>query len=119
MGVHEALRLINSLLDEGHEVRIKLSWLLHKTHILKNGETVATLERTMLYPGYLNITKAGTPTRVLCVEDCGGFLAPGLEDVKAYQCCCSHRYNDYDRENWYDPDEGGEDRHLDQSYEKE
>lgn len=117
--IREPMELINRLLREGHEVRLKNDHSDMHTDILSDGEIVMRLERFMLYPGYLNLTKAGTPARICSLEDCGGFGREYIRDVESWRCCMSHTYNDYDRENWYDPDEGDEDRHLDASYEKE
>lgn len=117
--VREASGLINRLLHAGREVRIKVDYGSACTRILADGEIVAIFRRKIIYPGYLNLTKAGTPARICCLEDCGGFGAENLKGVNSWKCCMSHTYNDHDRENWYDPDEGGEDRHLDASYEKE
>ena len=115
----EAMGLINRLLCEGHEARIKTDYTNACTHIMCDGTVIASVAGAIIYPGYLNLTKAGTPARICCLEDCGGFGAPHLAGVNSWLCCMTHTYNDHDRENWYDPDEGGEDRHLDQSYEKE
>lgn len=119
MNISEISGFINSLLNEGHEVRIKNDWNTYNTVIRSDGNVVAELSRIMLYPGYLNVTKAGTPSRIICLEDRGGFGREDIQDVETWLCCMSHTYNDHDRENWFNPDEGGEDRFLDQSYEKE
>lgn len=117
--IREAMGLINRLLSEGHEVRVKLYYVHACTHIICDGDVLDYVEGAIIYPGYLNLTKAGTPARICCLEDCGGFGDPHLKGVNSWRCCMTHTYNDHDRENWYDPDEGGEDRHLDASYEKE
>ena len=115
--IREPMGLINRLLREGHEVRIKNDHSDMHTDILSDGEVVKRLERFMLYPGYLNLTKAGTPARVLCLRDQGGFGREDVRDVEAWRCEMSHTYNDHDRENWY-IDEHDEDAWLDQSYEE-
>lgn len=114
-----ALSLINRLLRAGREVRIKIDYDNACTRIFADDEIAAVLLRGIIYPGYLNLTKAGTPSRVICLEDCGGFGAPHLKGVNSWRCYMSHTYNDHDRENWYDPDEGNEDAGLDASYEED
>lgn len=115
--IREPMGLINRLLREGHEVRIKNDHSDMHTDILSDGEVVMRLERFMLYPGYLNLTKAGTPARICCLSDQGGFGREDIRDVESWRCMMSHTYNDHDRENWY-IDEHDEDAWLDQSYEE-
>lgn len=117
--IREPIGLINCLLHEGREVRIKNDYSDMHTDIISDGEVVMRLERFMLYPGYLNLTKAGTPARVCCLQDNGGFGREDVRDVEVWTCQMNHTYNDHDRENWYDPNEGGEDCHLDANIEKE
>lgn len=116
--IRDAMDLINHLLSEWHEVRVDYKYAHGCTHILCDGGVIYTVERTIIYPGYLNLTKAGTPARICGFEDCGGFGNPHLKGVNSWRCCMTHTYNEHDRENWYDPDEGGEDRYLDASYEE-
>lgn len=115
--IREPMGLINRLLCEGHEVRIQNDHSDMHTDILSDGEVVMTLKRFMLYPGYLNLTKAGTPSRVAHLSDCGGFGREDIRDVESWRCEMSDTYNDHDRENWY-TDEHDEDAWLDQSYEE-
>ena len=117
--IRDAMGLINHLLSEEHEVRVKPDYSHACTHIRCDGDVIDSVEGAIIYPGYLNLTKAGTPARILCLEDCGGFGDPHLKGVNSWRCCMTHTYNDHDRENWGDPDEGGEDRYLDASYEEE
>ena len=115
--IREPMGLINRLLREGHEVRIKNDHSDMRTDILSDGEVVMRLERFMLYPGYLNLTKAGTPARICCLSDQGGFGREDIRDVESWRCEMSHTYNDHDRDNWH-IDEHDEDAWLDQSYEE-
>ena len=116
--ISDAMALINHLLSEGHEVRLEENYVHACTHIICDGNVIDSVEGAIIYPGYLNITKAGTPARICSLEDCGGFWAPHLKGVNSWRCCMTDTYNEHDRENWYDHDEGGEDRYLDASYEE-
>lgn len=119
METRRAMALINRLLSEGHEVRIKTCFEHACTHIICDGVVCDVIERAIIHPGYLNLTKAGTPARICCLEDCGGFGAPHMEGVNAWHCCMNHTYNEHDRENWDDTNEGGEDAYLDLMWEEE
>ena len=116
--IRDVIDLINHLLSEGHEVRVNPSYVHACTSIICDGDAVDSVEGAIIYPGSLNLTKAGTPARICALEDCGGFGAPHLKGVNSWRCCMAYTYNDHDRENWYDPDEGGEDRYLDASFEE-
>ena len=116
--IRDAMDLINRLLSEGHEVRIKPYYVHACTHIICDGVVIDSVDGAIIYPGYLNLTKAGTPARICALEDRGGFGAPHLKGVNSWRCCMTHIYNDHDRENCYNSDEGGEDRYLDASYEE-
>lgn len=114
----EAMGLINRLLDAGHEVRIRTDWKNHGTIITSDDAVVETLERIILWPGYLNCTRAGTPARIDHLKKGGGFCREDLRDVEEWSPEMVNTYNEHDRENWYDEDEGGEDDWLDGSYEQ-
>ena len=115
--IRDVMGFINHLLSEGHEVRVKPYYVHACTHIICDGDVVDSVEGAIIYPGYLNLTKAGTPARICCLKDCGGFGAPHLKGINSWRCCMAHTYNDHDRENWFDIAEGSEDRYIDAYYE--
>ena len=100
--VRKVSDLINRLLHSGRAVRIEVSHSKACTRIVADGKIAAIFRRKIIYPGYLNLTKAGTPSRVLCLEDCGGFGDEHLKGVNSWRCCMSHTYNEHDNENWQD-----------------
>lgn len=105
---------INLHLSRAEEVRIKVDHLAGNTIVTvtdvdQDKQTLAIVERTIIYPGYLNLTKPGTPSRAIALEDCGGFGRPDLRDVQGYRVCMSHTYNEHDGP-W--PEEGNEDYYL-------
>ena len=100
--VREASNFINRLLRAGREVRVEVSHRNACTRIFADGKIAAIFRHKIIYPGYLNLTKAGTPSRVLCLEDCGGFGDEHLKSVNSWRCCMSHTYNGHDNENWQD-----------------
>ena len=115
--IDQARRYINGLLSENSEVRLKQDYDHGCTIVICDGTAIATIDQTILYGGYLGLTAPGTPSRIMALEYTGTFGVPELHGILSYTCCMSHTYNDHDKVNWYDPDEGNEDAGLDASYE--
>lgn len=107
--------LVNGLLDDGREVRIKNDYDVIGTKVYADGVICATFLNIIIYPGYVNCTRAGTPARLTRFEDCGGFDNPRFMLAHAWRCCMSDEYNSYDGD--YKEGEGGEDAYLDLMWE--
>ena len=131
--LHELMKTINRELDQGNLVRLVNNWNVPNgltiiqrirpadstSNAVQTIEQIAALPHVLLYPGYLHLCKPGTPSRVIAIEDCGGFGARHLQQAHAYRLCMSHRYNKHDED--YDDAttsyEGNEDAYLDLSWE--
>lgn len=139
----ELMKTINRELGQGNLVRLVNDWdvpngativqrVIPASRVASKGasadstsnavqtiEQIAALPHVLLYPGYLHLCKPGTPSRVIAIEDCGGFGAQHLQQAHAYRICMSHTYNKHD-EDYDDADtsyEGNEDAYLDPSWE--
>lgn len=115
--IDQARHYINDLLSENSEVRLQQDYEHGCTSVICDGIAIATIDRVIIYGGYLGLTAPGTPSRVTALEYTGKFGAPQLQGILSYKCVMSDTYNDHDRVNWYDPDEGNEDAYLDASFE--
>ena len=137
--LHELMQTINSELEQGNLVRLVNDWnvpngltiiqrIIPASKVASEDSTanaaqtieqIAALPHVLLYPGYLHLCKPGTPSRVIAIEDCGGFGSRNLQQAHAYRLCMNHRYNKHDED--YDDTatnyEGNEDRYLDCSWE--
>ena len=131
--LRELMKTINSELDQGNLVRLVNDWNVPNgatiiqrirpadstSNAAQTIEQIAALPRVLLYPGYLHLCKPGTPSRVIAIEDCGGFGSSNMQQAHAYRLCMNHTYNEHDED--YDANdlnyECNEDRYLDLSWE--
>ena len=95
----DLLKLANKALAEGHLVRITNDHVKGSSQLLVDGELVWSRQDTIVYPGFLNCTKPGTPCRVLAVEQGLGFGAEHAKHWSDYTLCLSHTYNAHDFSN--------------------
>ena len=134
--LQELMKTINRELDQGNLVRLVNVWdvpngltiiqrirpaskaasMGSTSNAVQTIEQIAALPRVLLYPGYLHLCKPGTPSRVIAIEDCGGFGAQHMQQAHAYRLCMNHTYNkhDDDTDHSYERDE---DKYLDLSWE--
>ena len=130
--LQDLMHAINHELDQGNLVRLDNDWdvpngatIIYRicpAGVLKNAvqtiEQMAALPHVLLYPGYLHLCRPGTPSRVIAIEDCGGFGARHLQQAHAYRLCMNHRYNKHDVTNDATNNyECNEDSYLDCSWE--
>ena len=131
--LQELMKTINRELDQGNLVRLVNVWdvpngltIIQRirpadstSNAVQTIEQIAALPHVLLYPGYLHLCKPGTPSRVIAIEDCGGFGARHLQQAHAYRLCMSHRYNKHDDANNDATSncEHNEDQYLDLSWE--
>ena len=108
--LHELMQTINRELDQGNLVRLVNDWNVPNgltimqrirpadstSNAVQTIEQIAALPHVLLYPEYLHLCKPGTPSRVIAIEDCGGFGARHLQQAHAYRLCMNHRYNAHD-----------------------
>ena len=131
--LRELMKTINNELDQGNLVRLVNDWNVPNgltiiqrirpadstSNAVQTIEQIAALPHVLLYPGYLHLCKPGTPSRVIAIEDCGGFGAQHLAQAHAYRLCMNHTYNEHD-EDYDNADhsyERNEDAYLDCSWE--
>lgn len=134
--LQELMKTINRELDQGNLVRLVNDWdvpngltiiqrVIPASKVASTGSTsnavqtieqIAALPHVLLYPGYLHLCKPGTPSRVIAIEDCGGFGARHMQQAHAYRLCMNHTYNEHD-DNADHSYERNEDAYLDCSWE--
>ena len=139
--LQELMKTINRELDQGNLVRLVNNWdvpngatIIQRvipsskdvsadstSNAVQTIEQIAALPHVLLYPGYLHLCKPGTPSRVIAIEDCGGFGSPNMQQAHAYRLCMNHRYNAHDLDDTSDDTslnyECNEDKYLDLSWE--
>lgn len=99
-------------LASGAVCRIVHDYELAATKLFINGKLAAELSRVMIWAGFVNCTKAGTPCRFKSVEFCGGFGREGWKDVKSYHIHLTNEDNDFDVDDVEDDDYYGSDAWL-------
>ncbi len=113
--------VINTALEQGKQVRIENSFATKSTDIIINDpehKVTVTLKNIILYPGFVNCTRPGTPARITKIRDCGGFGAEGYENVKAYGINMSNDYNSHDMGDESEPEPYyGTDKYLEDGHE--
>ena len=139
--LQDLMHAINHELDQGNLVRLVNDWdvpngltIIQRvipaskdasadstSNAVQTIEQIAALPHVLLYPGYLHVCEPGTPSRVIAIEDCGGFGTRHLQQAHAYRLCMSHRYNAHDlvvtNNNATNNYECNEDAYLDCSWE--
>ena len=131
--LQELMQAINNELDQGNLVHLINDWdtpngltiiqrIIPDANAAPTIEEMAALPHVLLYPGYLHLCKPGTPSRVIAIEDCGGFGSRNLLQAHAYRLCMNHRYNQHDFPPDGETDEANcygfnEDKYLDCSWE--
>ena len=107
-------RTLAQALEAGQLCRVVNDYQLAATQLWLDGKLALIVEGCIVYPGFTNCTKAGTPCRVGYLKYEGGFGKAGWEDVQAYTIELSNKWNAYDWETTAELDEPyyGSDRWL-------
>ena len=108
----------NKALEQKKLVRIRTDYVNGTTILVADDVPIMTLQDVIVYPGFINCTKAGTPCRIEKATEGLGFGSYHARNWKDYNLTISNEYNSFDYEEYGEIDSYyGSDKYFEDGYE--